>query len=366
MRIDSIALRDYRNYREADFQFDPGVNVITGDNAQGKTNLLESIYLLSGARSWRTRFDREIIAFGAEEASIRAGVFAEEREQTIELRLRRGLRRKILKNGVAKSPAELAGTVGAVLFSPEDLDLVRAGAAVRRRFMDASLGQLRPRYLELTGRYNRLYDQKSAVLRAWREKPALLDMLGELSDQMCALSARIIRYRAAFLHRIGEKAGEIHREFSGGRETLTLQYKTVSTVADPFAPAEEIYEMVRAHQRAHERAELESGSCLTGVHKDDLELYLGGVPARQFASQGQARTAALSLKMAERLLFLEETGQPPILLLDDVLSELDGARQEFVLQRIPGGQTFITCCAMEEIVSRTGGKVITIRDGRAV
>lgn len=363
MYVQRIELENFRSYERADFAFSSQVNVITGENAQGKTNLLESIYLLTGARSWRTRFDRELIRFDCPFAQIRAEVEAEDRLQRIELTLRRGQRRKILKNGVNQTAAELSGTLNAVLFSPDDLAIVREGAQSRRRFMDAALCQLRPRYGEYISRYGRLYDHKSAALRKSEGKPSLLLPLTELNEQMCALSAHIIRYRAAFLRRLEEKAREIHREFSGCREELNLGYKTVSTVTDPFAPASEIYEQVLAHQKSHERAEIESGSCLSGIHKDDIDILLNGVPARNFASQGQARTAALSMKMAERLLFLEETGQPPVLLLDDVLSELDERRQEFVLNRMVGGQTFITCCEGAEIARRTGGLVLTIEKG---
>ncbi|MGI6029586.1 MAG: DNA replication/repair protein RecF [Candidatus Heteroscillospira sp.] len=363
MQIDRIELEDFRSYARGSFEFSSGVNVITGENAQGKTNLLESIYLLTGARSWRTRFDKELIRFDSPQARICAYIEAEGRNQKIEMLLRRGQRRKILKNGVSHTAAELSGTVNAVLFCPEDLGIVREGAQARRRFMDAALNQLRPQYAELTARYSRLYEHKSAALRSAAERPDLLLPLDDISDQMCALSAKIIRYRASFVRRLGERAAEIHSEFSGCREALELRYKTVSTVTDPFAPASELYGQITEHQRAHRRAELESVSCLTGVHKDDIEIFLNGVPARQFASQGQTRTAALSMKMAERLLFLEETGQPPLLLLDDVLSELDEKRQEFVLNRVGGGQTFITCCEGAEIARRTGGRVLTIVKG---
>ena len=174
----------------------------------------------------------------------------------------------------------------------------------------------------------------------------------------------MIRYRASFAERLAAAAAPIHRDFSGGREKLTIDYSTVSTVTDPKAPAEEIYAQVADHQAAHRQAELDAGQCLTGIHKDDLQIGLDGVSARSFASQGQARTAALSIKLAEREIFKSETGEYPVLLLDDVLSELDAARQEFVLNRIGGGQTLITCCEDEDISRRTGGRVFTVEHGR--
>ena len=181
---------------------------------------------------------------------------------------------------------------------------------------------------------------------------------------MCRTSAQIIRYRAAFTKRLEEAAKPVHSDFSGKDEELEIEYKTVSTVTDPFASVKDIYYEICAHQEDHRRAEIDSGMCLTGCHKDDLDISINGKSARAFASLGQTRTAALSLKLAEREIFLNETGEYPILLLDDVLSELDEKRQEFVLNRIGGGQTLITCCEDEGISGRTGGRVMYISRGR--
>ena len=181
---------------------------------------------------------------------------------------------------------------------------------------------------------------------------------------MARASAQLIRYRAAFALRLSEAAAPIHRDFSDGLEELSVQYRTVSSVRDPFASAKEIYYDICDHQERHRQAELDSAQCLTGAHKDDLEIDINGKNARAFASQGQTRTAALSLKLAEREIFLRESGEYPILLLDDVLSELDQRRQEFVLNRIGGGQTLITCCEDEGISRRTGGRVLFVEGGR--
>ena len=366
MLVYSISLENFRNYGHETFDFAPDVNVITGANAQGKTNLLEAVYLLTGGRSFRTRFDREIIAFDSSAAAVRAEVESNGRPQNIEIFLKRASHRKILKNGVKKTSAELSNDLTAVLFCPDDLGMVREGAAFRRRFMDTAISQLRPKYATLFSKYTRLYEHKNRILRDFCDKPSLLELLDEYSCSMAGTSAQIIRYRAAFIKRIAEKAAEIHRDFSGGQEELSLNYKTVSTVTDPAATATEIFAQVMEHQNNHTKAELESHLCLTGIHKDDVEIEINGVSARQFASQGQTRTAALSMKLAERLIFLEELGSPPILLLDDVLSELDPMRQEFVLNRICGGQTFITCCEDDGIANRTGGRVITIEKGSRV
>lgn len=364
MRIEKIALNGFRNYEWETAEFGPDTNVIYGPNAQGKTNLLEAVYMLSCGRSFRTRFDRELVGFDYSSAEILADVVSHGRQQTVSIALRPGSTKKILVNGVKKSAGELAETVNAVLFCPDDLNLIKEGAAVRRRLLDNAICQIRPKYAALLSDYNRLYENKTRILKDWREKPALLDTLDEFSEGMCRISAQMIRYRAAFSDRLNEAAKPIHREFSGDGEELSIRYTTVSTVKDPFAPVKEIYYDVCEHQEKHRQAEIDSAQCLTGIHKDDLDISINGMNARSFASQGQTRTAALSVKLAEREIFLTETGEYPILLLDDVLSELDGRRQEFVLNRIGGGQTLITCCEDEGISLCTGGKVLHVEKGR--
>ena len=364
MKVSKIALNGFRNYEWETAEFAPGTNVISGPNAQGKTNLLEAVYMLSAGRSFRTRFDKELVGFGFSSAEILADVTSHEREQTVRILMQPGQTKKIQVNGVKKTAVELAETVNTVLFCPDDLNLIKEGAAVRRRLMDNAICQIRPRYAEYLAEFNRLYEHKTRILKDWREKPSLLDTLDEFSDGMCRASAQLIRYRASFAVRLGEAAAPIHREFSGEGEELELSYKTVSSVKNPFGSAKEIYYDICEHQERHRQAELESGQCLTGVHKDDLEISINGKSARSFASQGQTRTAALSVKLAEREIFLDETGEYPILLLDDVLSELDTRRQEFVLNRIGGGQTLITCCEDEGISKRTGGKVLFVEKGR--
>ncbi len=366
MMVRRIALNGWRNYDWETVEFAPDINVVRGRNAQGKTNLLEAVYMLAMGRSFRSRYDRELVGFGFSSAEILADVEAAGREQTVRIVLTPGSRKQISVNSVKKSAAELAGTITVVLFCPEDLAIVREGAAVRRRLMDNAISQLRPGYAAALTEFNRIYDQKSAILRDWREKPSLLYALDDFSERLCRLSARLIRYRASFAARLDAAARPIHREFSGGADELGLAYRTVSTVGNPFASEREVYYAVCEHQESHRQAELDSGQCLTGAHKDDLEISINGMSARIYASQGQKRTAALSLKLAEREIHLQETGEYPILLLDDVLSELDAKRQEFVLNRIGGGQTLITCCEDDGITERTGGRVITVDGGKAV
>lgn len=364
MRIDELTLRSFRSYGEVSVRFAPDCNVIVGENAQGKTNLLEAIVYLSSARSPRTRSDRELISFGADEASLRARAFARERDFLIEIQLAAGRRRKISINRVGgKKSSDLSDVLGAVYFCPEDLLLIRDGASARRKFMDDALCQLRSRYAQALSDYHRAYEHKTRILRDSEDYPSLLETLPEFDLHMAQSGAVLIYYRARFCERLREYAASAHRECSGGREELAVAYQTVSTVTDPLAPLETVFEQLRAHQASHAAAERASRLCLSGPHKDDIAVSIGGVNARQFSSQGQTRTAALSFKLAEREIYREITGRTPLLLLDDVLSELDPRRQEFVLNRISGGQVFITCCEEDRLGTMLGGKVLHVEKG---
>ena len=364
MRLQSISLDGFRNYEDFSVDFVPGVNVICGENAQGKTNLLEAIGFLSGAKSHRARGDKELISFHRDRGTIAAQVESRDRDFLIEAQLFRGVRRKLFVNHVKlKTAGELSGIVQTVLFCPEDLSLIKFGAAERRSFLDHAICQLRPRYAEALAQYHKLLDHKTRILRDWEKNPGLLQVLEDFNEAMARAGALVIHYRAHFVRKLAERASEIQREFSGGREELEISYQTVSTVQDPLGPTVELCEAIRRHQESHARAEMEARSCLSGPHKDDLMAKINGQPARQFASQGQTRTAALSLKLAERELFQDDTGQWPILLLDDVLSELDARRQDFVLRRITGGQVFITGCEVPQ-GEFDEGKIIRIRGGK--
>lgn len=366
MKLRRIALDGFRNYTDFTADFSPGVNVIWGENAQGKTNLLEAIGFLSGARSHRARGDKELISFQRDRGTITAEVTSWGRDFLLEVQLFRGARRRLFVNHVkCKTAAELGGIVQTVLFCPEDLALIKAGAAERRSFLDHAICQLRPRYAEALAQYNKLLDHKTRILRDWEKHPSLLDVLEDFNEAMARAGALVIHYRAHFVRKLAEKAAQIQTEFSGGRETLALHYATVSTVRDPLGPTVELYEDLRRHQDSHAKAERDARSCLSGPHKDDLVARINGQPARQYASQGQTRTAALSLKLAERELFRDDTGQWPILLLDDVLSELDARRQDFVLRRITGGQVILTGCEAPD-GSFPEGRTLHIVQGKLV
>ena len=364
MTVDRISLDFFRSYVHGEAEFHPGVNVVAGENAQGKTNLLEAVAYLSSASSHRARYDRELIRHGTDHAFVKGDISARGRRLVLEADLHRGQRRQLRCNGVKlKTAGELCGLLRTVLFCPEDLYLIREGAEARRRFLDSCICQLRPRYAQALAEYKRLYQHKTRILKDAGEHPALLDTLDDFSLRMAQCGAVIVHYRAHFIRRLRETAPEIHRDCSGGRETLDLRYDTVSSVTDPEAPPKAILPQLLAHQEAHRRAEIESRSCLSGPHKDELAVDIDGAAAKSYASQGQTRTAALALKLAARDIFCQDGGEWPVLLLDDVLSELDLRRQEFVLNRITSGQVFITCCEEEKLARLREGKAFRVKDG---
>ena len=346
MNLTEMELRNFRNYEHVKLDFDPGVNLIVGDNAQGKTNLLEAISYLGSGKSFRAMKTSEMVRFRQDFADIEGNVFAEGRNQTLRWVLFPGARpRQFYRNGARKKSAgEILGVLPTVLFCPEDLMVLKTGAAARRRLGDHALCQLRPNYDAALTEYNRILDQKSRILKDHFDHPSVLEILPEYNARLCQVGALLISYRARFYDSLGKAAAAYHSQFSGGAEEFSLSYQTVSTVRDPFAPISRLTEDLQAHLERHYRAELETGSCLTGPHKDDFDVSLSGINLKSYGSQGQTRTAAISLKLAQRELMGREWGEEPVLLLDDVLSELDPGRQDFVLNQIVSGQVFITCC----------------------
>ena len=366
MILKELELRSFRNYEEAKLEFEPGVNLIVGDNAQGKTNLLEAISYLGSGRSFRAQKTAEMVRFGADFGEVSGKVFSQEREQVLRFVLFSGSRpRQIWRNGAKKKTAgDIAGVLPTVLFCPEDLMVLKTGAASRRRMGDSVLCQLRPNYDAALTEYNRILDQKTRILKDHFEYPGMLDILPEYNTRLCQVGALLISYRARFYESLGKSAAVFHGQFSGGAEEFRLDYKTVSTVKDPFAPVSQLTESLLDHLDRHYRAEVETAQCLTGPHKDDFDVSLSGINLKSYGSQGQTRTAAISLKLAQRELMGREWGEEPVLLLDDVLSELDPGRQDFVLNQIVSGQVFITCCEPGRFTKL--GKTIEISKGTVI
>ena len=366
MQLDEIYLQDFRNYRQLSLKFSPGVNLLVGDNAQGKTNLLEGIAYLGSGKSFRTQRTAELIRLGADYGELSGQVFSQQRNQQLRWLLFAGSRpRQIFRNGAKKKAAsELSGVLQTVLFCPEDLMVLKTGASARRRLGDNALSQLRPNYEAALTEYNRILEQKGHILKDRHDNPALLEILPEYNTRLCQVGALLISYRARFYDSLGKAAAVYHDHFSGGAEEFSLTYKTVSTVTDPFAPVSRLTQELMDHLESHYRAELDSAQCLTGPHKDDFDVTLSGMSLKAFGSQGQTRTAAISLKLAQRELMGREAGEMPVLLLDDVLSELDPGRQDFVLNQIDKGQVFITCCEPGRFTKL--GQTIQIHKGQVI
>ena len=344
MILKDLSLRDFRSYAAAEYAFSPDVNIICGDNGRGKTNLLEAIFLLTGVRSWRAAKKAELVRWDMPKAQLQATVETRGRQFQLKLDMPASGRSRVWVNGVKKHrQLELSECLRCVLFSPEDLYLIKGPASGRREFLDSAISQIRPRYGDLLSRYEKLLDSKSRLLKMEEPRPSA-ELIAAYDEQLARIGAHLMGYRAKFCRGLGEECGKMHAAISGGKETLTLQYKTVSTVTDPFAEPSVIEGQLRDHLESHRLAELQSGSCLSGLHKDDLELFINDRPAKAFASQGQTRSAALALKFGQRELFFRDTGEYPVLLLDDVLSELDAPRQAFVATHAMGGQSIITCC----------------------
>lgn len=343
MMLSSLELTDFRTYAHASATFPDGVSILHGSNAQGKTNALEAVFLLSGLRSWRARAKGELISFGAEQAYVCGTVETRGRAFDVRLIIPAAGRESITVNGVKKrTRSALTETLRCVLFSPEDLALVREGAAARRRYLDTALCQLRPRYAETLGEYNRLLEQKSRLLKTEEGRRAsLLAVLPDYNARMARLGSAVIAFRARYFALLAPACAAVYGEIAGGRETLALSYHTVSSVRDPLDERDTERSLLR-HAEEHYVAELASCQCLSGPHKDDFSMCIDGREAKAYASQGQTRSAALALKFAEREMFFRDGGEYPLLLLDDVLSELDARRQAFVTERVAGGQTLLT------------------------
>lgn len=364
MRLDHIRLENFRNYAAQEISFDPVCNVICGENAQGKTNLLESMVCLSTGKSNRTRSDRELIRFDQEGFLLEAAIRSRGRSFISKIDVGMGRKKKITVNGVpVKAAADLSAVLQTVFFCPEDLQLIKEGPAARRRFIDSSLCQLRPRYAAALAEYQRLHEHKTRILRDCTDRPDLIGTLPDFNLRMAETGAVLIHYRARFVKMLSICAAQAHSECSGGQEQLAIEYKTVKTITDPMADQRQLTVQLLEHQREHHYAEVSSRQCLSGPHKDDIEVLLNGLSARSYASQGQTRTAALALKLAAREIHKEIIGEYPILLLDDVLSELDPKRQEYVLNRIGSGQVFITCCEEDRLHALLKGSVYRVRGG---
>ena len=358
MIIKSLELLDYRNYESLQINFDQGINILYGDNAQGKTNILESIYVCATTKSHRGSRDREMIRFDREDSHIRMFVEKNGIEHKIDIHLKKNKAKGAAIDGIPiKKSSELMGMVNVVFFSPEDLAIIKNGPAERRHFMDMELCQLNKVYLHDISNYNKVVNQRNNLLKQAYYQESLRSTLDVWDAQLVRYGLRVIRERERFIEQISKLIFPIHEKLSGGREHLDIRY-------EPNVDEKSFEEQLFMHREN----DLRLKSTTIGPHRDDMVFYIDGMNVRKYGSQGQQRTAALSLKLAEIdlvKLFIKDT---PILLLDDVLSELDSFRQNYLLDSIRQIQTIITCTGLDEFIHNRFNldKVFEVKNGSIV
>ena len=355
MIVTKIELSNFRNYDSLSLELDDKTNILYGKNAQGKTNVLEAIYLCSTTKSHRSSKDAELIKFENNEGHIKLFINKKGREYRIDIHLRKNKSKGIAINGIPiKKASELFGIFNVIFFSPEDLDIIKNGPAERRRFVDMELCQLDKIYVYNLINYNKVLGQRNQLLKDIYMKPELEDTLDVWDMQLVKYGKKLIESRERFVEELGVIVAEIHRNLTGGREELMVRYeKNVS--ADEFE---------RKLQTSRKR-DLKVKMSMTGPHRDDLLFEVKGVDIRRFGSQGQQRSAALALKLAEIEIVKRKVNDTPVLLLDDVLSELDSSRQQYLLDSIHDIQTLITCTGIDDFIENKFqlNKVFHVADG---
>lgn len=341
MILKSLELSNFRNYDFLSIELDKGTNILFGDNAQGKTNILEAIYLCATTKSHKGSKDCDIVKFGADEAHIRAYLQKNEDEVRIDMHLRRNKSKGIaIDQTRIRKAAELLGIMNVVFFSPEDLSIIKNGPAERRRFVDMELCQLDSFYLYNLNHYNKIVNQRNRLLKDLYLNPSLRDTLNIWDSQLASYGCKLIERRIAFVEQLNEIISDIHYRLSGGKENIRIVY-------EPDVKEEFFEEELRKNQERDVRLKMTT----VGPHRDDFSFVAGDIDIRKFGSQGQQRTAALSLKLSEIELVKKMTKDTPILLLDDVLSELDSNRQNYLLNNIGDIQTIITCTGLDDFVN---------------
>ena len=340
MIIKSIELSNFRNYESLDLDFDYGTNILYGNNAQGKTNILEAVSVSGTTRSHKGSKDKEMIRFGEEEAHIKTVVNKKDMDYQIDVNMKKNKTKGIAVNKVPlKKASELFGILNIVFFSPEDLNIIKNGPSERRRFLDSELCQLDKIYLSDLAKYNKILNQRNKLLKDMVFRPDLKETLPIWDAQLIDYGKRIIKRRKSFVDELNEIVFNIHKQISGEKEELVLKYEP--NIDDAFF-----------HDELNRAKERDMRFCQTSVgpHRDDMQFSVFDVDIRKYGSQGQQRTSALSLKLAEIELVKRNINETPILLLDDVLSELDSSRQNYLLNSIHDIQTIITCTGLDEFI----------------
>lgn len=360
MYVSALELNNFRNYDYERFEFSSGTNVIYGDNAQGKTNILEAVYMFAGGKSHRAKSDRELIKFGSDFARLSIAFSDSERDYKAKMQLRKGGKKAVSVNGVhIKKLSKLMSYLNVVMFSPEDLELVKGSPSCRRRFIDSSVSQLYPNYFVCLTDYNKALMQKNSLLKQLRSAGKYHDeVLSVWNGTLAEKGAKIMEYRKSFIELLNKFAGGIQEEIS--TEKLVLEY--APSIKNQDMSEESFFEYLEGHQKR----EIEFASSLFGIQRDDININVNGREARLFASQGQQRTAALSMKIAQADYTEHIKGEYPVLLLDDIMSELDINRRLYLAGRIKNKQVLITCTDTDIIESSDATKLFHIKNGKVM
>ena len=341
MIIQSLELKDYRNYRSLSIEFNKNINILFGNNAQGKTNILEALYMCATTKSHKGSKDKEMIRFKQDEAHLRLYLQKKEISHKIDMHLKKNKTKGVAIDGISiKKSSELFGLLNIVFFSPEDLSIIKNGPSERRKFMDLELCQLDKIYFYNLSKYNKILVQRNNLLKQIKSNPSLIDTLDIWDEQLVNYGINIIKKREEFIVLLNKIIYQIPQKLTGGLEKIKVEY-------DPSVKEKEF------HKELSKKRELDLKNLYTyvGPHKDDISFYVNGIDIRKFGSQGQQRTAALSLKLAEIELVKKIINDTPILLLDDVLSELDKNRKNYLLDSINDVQTIITCTGLDEFIN---------------
>jgi len=363
VRISRLHLEQFRNIESLSVFPCETVNIIYGDNAQGKTNLLEAIWLLSGAKSFRGAKDADLIRFGESRALIESDFFCAGRQQTSKIQLE-GKKTAWLNDIRQDSITAFAGIFTTVVFSPSHLGLVKDGPAGRRKFLDTSICQITPRYIGMIGQYQRILLQRNTLLKDISYASALLDTLDIWDEKLSALGGVIIRMRMEYTRRLQKEAEDIYKGISMERESFSLDYRPFELPVQEGQTQREISSLLLEKMMQNRSEDLRSGSTGIGPHRDDLEISINGRSVRSFGSQGQQRSSVLALKLAESRCIGDILGERPVILLDDVMSELDQNRREYLLNHLTGSQIFITCCDKGYFSRLEGGRVFRMEHGQ--
>ncbi len=363
MTVSSVKIKNFRNISDLSFTADNGVNVIYGENAQGKTNILESIWLFTGCKSFRGAKDNELIKFGEEFSKINLAFCDNLREKKSEIIIA-DKKKSAFLNGVSlRSTAELIGSFYAVIFSPVHLSLIKDGPSARRKFLDTALCQLKPSYAEHLAGYKRALIQRNALLKDLHLNSELYDMLDTWDDQLARYSACVIKERIQYIDLLSKYSKDIYSGISENKESFSVFY---SKNIDKDFSVKDIYLSEIENLKNTRKEDIISKTTTVGPHRDDLEILINNVSARSFGSQGQQRSCALALKLGESEIIKKVTGETPVALLDDVMSELDEKRQDYVLNHINDRQVFLTCCDPSQVLRLCGGKSFLIKGGEII